>query len=268
MPQPFFHRLRDYYIKVAAVLRGEADAASVFPNTSDVGMSREQVYAAFLRQHAPSKCNIFHGGFLFDDNGNESKQLDVIVTTDTAPRFNFHNPGGAGKSFSPVEGTLGVASIKSMLDKAQLEDVLSNIASIPAMKSLEGRVSFTIRIEHYDDWPYKIVYATDGLEGGTILGHVNSFYEQHPDIPITRRPHLIHVAGKYVIIRAVPGMTLMSMAGRPEEGLELGTYRLITRYPDLQGVVWVLDGLQRNAVGSAQILFSYGDLVNKVILIS
>ena len=103
MPKNFYERLRDYYIKVGGVLRGEADAASIFPNPSDVGMSRERVYAEFLRQHAPSKCNVFLGGFLFDEDGNESRQLDIIVTTDTAPRFDFHNPDGSGKSFSPVE---------------------------------------------------------------------------------------------------------------------------------------------------------------------
>ena len=269
MPQSFFHRLRSYYMKVAEVLRGDADAASIFPNTTDVGMSRELIYSDFLRQHAPSKCNVFLGGFLFDDNGVESKQLDVIVTTDTAPRFNFHNREGVGKSFSPVEGTLGVASIKSKLDKAQLEDALSGIASIPAMKSLEGRINILIRIKDYDDWPYKIVYATSGLEGGTILAHINSFYAQNPDIPIVRRPHLIHVAGKYVIFRITSNMKLMSMSGSDtNEELKIGTYMLITRDPDLQGIVWALDGLQQNATASAQIFFSYGDLINKLNLIS
>jgi hypothetical protein len=69
VPTNFFVRLRKYYLNVAQVLRGEADAASVFPNTTDIGMSREKVYADFLRQHAPSKCNVFLGGFLFDDDG-------------------------------------------------------------------------------------------------------------------------------------------------------------------------------------------------------
>lgn len=55
----FFQRLRNYYQDVAAVLRGEAKPASIFPNTTDVGMSRERIYAEFLRQHAPSKCNVF-----------------------------------------------------------------------------------------------------------------------------------------------------------------------------------------------------------------
>ena len=106
MTQNFFLRLRKYFDRVGAVLRGEAESASIFPNTADIGMSRERVYSEFLRLHAPSKCNVFLGGFLFDMQGTESRQLDVIITTDTTPRYDLHNRDGAGKSFSPVEGTL------------------------------------------------------------------------------------------------------------------------------------------------------------------
>ena len=117
MPEPFFTRLKNYYQDVAKVLRGEADASNIFPNSSDKGFMRENIYAEFLRQHAPSKCNVFLGGYLFDEDGNESRQMDIIITTDTTPRYDLHNKGGSGTSFSPVEGSLGVASIKSMLDK-------------------------------------------------------------------------------------------------------------------------------------------------------
>lgn len=148
MAQNFFDRLRKYYTKVAEVLRGEADAASVFANTTDIGMSRKLAYAEFLKQHAPSKCNVFLGGFLFDDDGAESKQLDIIITTDTAPCFNFHNKDGAGKSFSPVEGTLGVVSVKSTLNRAELFDALGGIASIPPTRSLDGRVNVMLKIKN------------------------------------------------------------------------------------------------------------------------
>jgi len=73
-----------------AVLRGEAKTASIFPNSSDIGMSREKIFAEFLRLHAPSKCNVVFGGFLFGDDGSESGQLDVLITTDTTPQFNFN----------------------------------------------------------------------------------------------------------------------------------------------------------------------------------
>lgn len=264
MAREFYTRLRNYYKKVAEVLRGDAEAASIFANTSDIGVSRERIYADFLRQHAPSKCNVFLGGFLFHEDGTESKQLDVIVTTDTAPRFDFHNADGGGKSFSPTEGTLGVAAIKSTLDKNQLFDALDGIASIPPMKSLEGRVSFTIKISNYDDWPYKIIYASDGLEGPTILKHIETFYAENPDVPINRRPHLIHVAGKYAVFRVVAGMKLRSVTGGPDEELDSGTFFLLSRDPDLQAIIWALHGLQQNAAASTEILYSYDDIINHI----
>ncbi|MCX5820218.1 MAG: hypothetical protein NT047_09960 [Deltaproteobacteria bacterium] len=264
MPRSFFERLRNYYLDVAKVLRGEADAAFIFPNPTDIGMSREKVYAEFLRQHAPSKCNVFFGGFLFGDDGSESGQLDVLVTTDTTPRFDFHNRDGHGKSFSPVEGTLGVASIKSTLNKNELEDALGGIAAIPATAPLEGRISFALSIKNYDDWPYKIIYASNGISPQAVIRHLGDFYARHPTVPLGRRPNVIHVAGKYVIFRVVSGMTVWDATKNAEEKPEAGTFRLFTRDSDLQGMLWVLDGLQQRATASTHIMYSYGEMMNQV----
>lgn len=266
MAQDFFTRLHDYYEKVGEVLRGEADVASVFPNPSDVGDAREKVYANFLRQHAPSKCNVFLGGFLFHANGSESKQMDVIVTTDTTPRFDFHNPDGSGKAFSPVEGTLGVASIKSTLNKAHLFDALTGIASIPPTTSLEGRISIMLKISGYDDWPYKILYASKGLKSSTLLNHLDTFYTEHSEVPLNRRPHLIHVAGKYVLFRGVKGLSVRSTTRgtETEEESEIGKFHLFTPNPDLQAIIGVLNGLQQNATASTHIMYSYFEVFNNV----
>lgn len=264
MAQTFFNRLRSYYIKVAEVLRGEADAASVFANTTDIGISRELAYAEFLKQHAPSKCNVFLGGFLFDDDGAESKQLDIIMTTDTAPCFNFHNKYGFGKSFSPVEGTLGVVSVKSTLNRAELYDSLGGIASVPPTRSLNGRITGLQVIKNYDDWPLKIVYASKGIAPETLLVHLNEYYVSNPAIPLNRRPDFIHVAGSCLIVRANVGMLMHNLDSGKDISLDLGTYQLVTTDSDLQAIVWVLDQLQRNATASTHILFSYDSLINKV----
>jgi len=87
MPRNFYTRLREYYLKVAEVLRGEAEAAAVFLNSSDIGATREKIYADFLEQHSPSKCNVNLGGFLFHEDGTESKQLDIIITDILAINF-------------------------------------------------------------------------------------------------------------------------------------------------------------------------------------
>ncbi len=264
MAQTFFDRLRSYYLKVAEVLRGEADAASVFANTTDVGISRELAYAEFLKQHAPSKCNVFLGGFLFDEDGYESKQLDIIITTDTAPRFNFHNKDGAGKSFSPVEGTLGVVSVKSMLNRAELFDALGGIASIPHTRPLAGRVNALLKIENYDDWPVKIVYSSKAIAPETLLAHLNDYYIGNPAVPLNRRPNFIHVAGSCLIVRAQKGMTMHDRESGVAKPLDLGTYHLISTDSDLQAIIWTLNQLQLNATVSAHILFSYSSLINKV----
>ncbi len=265
MPANFHARLRKYYLKVGEVLRGDAEVASVFPNTTDIGLSRERFYADFLKQHAPSKCNVFLGGFLFHTDGTESKQLDVIVATDTAPRYNFNNLSGDGKSFSPVEGTLGVASIKSTLDKAQLHHALAGIASIPPTESLDGRVSFTIKIKNYEDWPYKIVYANDGLSSDTILKHLNDFYSSNPQVPIARRPNIIHVAGKYAVFRADEGISRFDPVTKICMPFEPGVFWVSTTDPDLQAICFVLHNLQQRAAASTHILYRYGDLINKIM---
>lgn len=260
----FFVRLRSYYLDVASVLRGEAKAASIFPNPTDIGASRERIYAEFLRQHAPSKCNVFFGGFVFGEDGTESKQLDVIITTDTTPKFDFHNPSGSGKSFSPIEGTLGVVSIKSTLNKNELEDALTGIASVPLTAPLTGRVGGLLTITGYEDWPYKVVYSSDGIAGETLLSHLNDFYSRNPQIPTHRKPNLIHVAGKYIIMRAIKGMTIWNVESKTNEPVVEGTFSLFTKDSDLQGIVWALDGLQQRATASTHILYNYGEMINKV----
>ena len=102
----------------------------------------------------------------------------AVGTTDTTPKFDLHNLNGEGKSFSPIEGTLAIASIKSTLDKDQLFDALAGVESIPPMSSLEGRVPFTFEVQNYEEWPFKIIYASNGLSVKTILNHLNNYYEK------------------------------------------------------------------------------------------
>src|SRR4051812_32425755 len=106
MQQSFFERLVKYYSNVGMVLRGQAEVASIFPNPSDKGLTREQVYLKFLENHLPLACRAMLGGFLFGLDGSESRQLDVIVTSSTAPRYQVMD-----KAFACVEGTLAVASV-------------------------------------------------------------------------------------------------------------------------------------------------------------
>ena len=179
MAKEFYNRLWDYFSSVGKVLRGEASTASIFPNSTDVGISRENIYAKVLKLHLPSSTNVLLGGFLFDLDGKESKQIDLMVINDNSLQFNFNNQSGDGKSFACIDGSLAVASVKSNLTGPELINALENIASLPDKRPLtEGMVNPFYRFSTYEDWPFKIIYATDGVNQDTCIEALENFYNQ------------------------------------------------------------------------------------------
>ena len=259
MTEPFFVRLRDYYSQVGRVLRGEAEIASIFPNPTDKGITRENIYLKFLEQHLPSGCNIFTGGFLFNLNGQESKQIDIIITSDSSIRFNFFS-NGHGKSFACIEGTIAIASIKSNLTPQELEKALDNLASIPDKEPLEGHCSPVITIPEYDDWPFKIIFATRGSTLDLLYKTVNEFYKKNPDIPMNRRPNLIHIAGKGCIIRA-PHQGMTDSSGTR---IEPNLFAYIEDEVDVAALMIAQQRIQMWATASRHIFFDYSKLLKKI----
>lgn len=199
MTREFYRRLKNYYNEVGSVLRNKSSISSIFPNTTDIGLSREGIYAEFLKSHLPNNCHVFFGGFLFNMEGTESNQIDLFVASDSSLQFNFADQGCQRKMFACIDGTLAVASLKSNLDSSNLEDALNNLASIPDKKPLEQRANPLITIPNYDDWPYKIIFAPNGVSLDTLTSSLNKFYEDNPSIPLIKRPNLIHVAGSITL---------------------------------------------------------------------
>lgn len=261
MPQPFMDRFVDYFQKVANVLKGNADAASVFPNPTDVGSSREKIYGSFLNQHLPSFCNVTYGGFLFNSDGIESNQIDIIINSAFAPQYKFFDQDGSGKSFAYVDSSLGVIEVKSFLNKAELASALQGFASIPQhLPMTADRVHLQVNGADFENWPLKILFACDGSSLETIFGHLNTFYNEHPDISLNRRPDLIHVLGKYFIWR--PGSTAITS----REGKVIGpyTYTHSDRSVDVMSFVFAIHGVQLRAEASKFCVFSYHDFLNRI----
>jgi len=260
MAKQFYERLKAYYSKVGAVLRGEADAASIFPNTTDIGTSRERVYKEFLRTHLPSCCNVFFGGFIFNLDGDESKQVDLLVTSDICPQFNFANPQGQGKTFACVEGLLAAVSIKSTLNSAELIDSLENIASLPTKSELGNRVMPLLTIPSYEDWPFKVIYASDGISLANLLHTLEQYYQSNPQVPVTSRPNLIHVAGKYNVVKIGKGN------GRTRDGTVLAehTFHAQPDQTDVFALAYAVQNIQKNAAAARHVLFTYDAILDAI----
>ncbi|MBN1364421.1 MAG: hypothetical protein JW976_06425 [Syntrophaceae bacterium] len=253
MTKPFYNRLNNYFSQIGKVLKGEADSASIFQNTTDVGVSREKVYANILKLHLPTCCNVDLGGFVFDLDGNESKQIDIIICNEQTIRFNFFNTDGSGKSFSCIDGCIGVVSVKSNLNSNELIDSLNNFASLPDKCPLEGRNNPLIVINDYEEWPFKIIFASAGITPETSLSTINTFYLEHPEIPLYKRPNIIHVAGKYLIIR------VGKEGGQTSNGTLLppNSFFCQTVFPDEFGIPFVISRIQTIATSTNNLIYNF-----------
>lgn len=193
--------------------------------------------------------------------GHESKQIDLIVLNDASPQFNFHNPDGQGKSFACIDGCVAVASIKSTLDSGQLINALDNIASLPDKIPMEGRHNPLIKIKNYEDWPYKIIYASDGVSIETAQKTINSFYESNKDIQHYKRPNIIHVCGKYSIVRVGKDATT-----RDGIQIEENSFCGVPDPSDSYALLSTILEIQLRIQSSKHLLYNYMKLVDKLTI--
>jgi len=257
-----FERLRDYFQGIADGLAGQRSASTVFPNPTDAGISREDLLIEFLIGHLPKRCEAIKGGFIFDSEGNESRQVDLIITNDLTLQFKqFDKPGQLGKSFNCVEGCYCAISVKTRLDGQSLSDALSNLASIPPMPHVQGRLNPMLGgRDHFQDLPYKAIFAFDGIAPQTTLEHVEKFYADSP-VPQNRRPDLIIVNNYCAIIHVGKqggetrdGSKIAPYAFHVVQGFEVGAYSLM----------FLLAEIQAAANYGSQILMTFDQYLNKI----
>lgn len=260
MAKPFYERLHGYFNSVGAALKVDSDTAAIFPNGSDKGTAREQLFAQVLKNHLPSNCNIKLGGFVFNLEGDESKQMDIIISNSNSIQFNALNTDSGGKSFNCIEGCLAVVSMKSKLDKQELFESLKNLASLPEKRPLGDRNVIGRPILNFDDFPYKMIVASKAIAPETLERHLIAFYEEHPEIPMNRRPNLIYVAGELNIVRAMEGSNTL----RNGEVIPVGRFILETISPDVFGLGRIISEVQAVALASQFINYQYFDLINRL----
>lgn len=255
---PFFTRLRDYWESVGKALRGEAEVASIFPNATDVGVSRERLYVEFLRAHVPAFCNVSLGGFAFGADGSESRQIDVLVSSGSSLRFDFQNKDGQGKSFACVDGLVAAISLKSTLDGKEILEAVQNLAWIPSVAPLGKRYHpLGPPLKDYNSWPLRVIYAPRGVKPVTAIEHLTT---ATATLQPANWPDFVHVCGQYVIVKIGPdgGQT------RDGSGLPPNSFFVQTGRPDAWGFAMVTQRIQAIEQSMRMMLFTYDYLVDKM----
>lgn len=251
---PALERLRDYFQSIADELAIEAKKIAVLENAGDIGGEREAGLKNFLGRHLPNRCEVIKGGFIFDQNGNESNQMDLIITNDITLQFKQND-----KAFNCIEGCYGAISVKSKLDKEKLGQALSDIASIPPMPDRVDQISPFLHESHiteYHSLPYKVIFAYSGIEVKTIQQHLNHFFASS-QVPLNRRPDLIIVNNKYMLVNPHT-FPILSSTGQP---LGQNHWGVVESNPYVGGMALLLliTRLQYVANFSPFVLFTFSE---------
>jgi hypothetical protein len=253
--------VRSYFQSIANILDDTKAASKVFPNLTDSGSVREDILKDFLYRHLPKRCDVVKGGVIFDSLGNQSKQIDLIVTHDVTLRFSQFE-----KSFNCVEGSLCAISVKTNLDRTGIRDSLENLASIPQMPVLGDKLSLLLSpksVEFFQQLPVPIVFGYQGSHKETLLANLNEFYADpsFANIPQDRRPKLIIVNNQFVIHRVGPegaqtntGQYVEPNSWFVSQGKNLGAYSLML----------LLSTIQKGAGLTSQLYLDFEEYMGKM----
>jgi len=119
------NRIRDYFNLLAQQISIEAEIAGVSSHKTDIGLNRERLVEGFLRKHLPKRLTPSIGGQVIGYDSSESKQIDILVSSDISVRFEQNE-----RTFITAENLAAAITVKSHLDKAALEDCLFNLGSV------------------------------------------------------------------------------------------------------------------------------------------
>ena len=107
-------------------IEADFDFSAIIDHNCSKGTFREQILKSFLRPFLPG-CYGVSGGQAFDNTGNISKQLDIVIYDSL---FSYIAPYMDDFIYFPCESVYGNVEIKSMLNKQSFEEAVENIASL------------------------------------------------------------------------------------------------------------------------------------------
>ena len=266
MSSDAFPKMVEYFKSLVQEITSEARQAGLLQNPTAVGTGREEIFRRLLERHLPDNCEVFRGGYVFNVEGDTSKQIDVIVTSGATPRFEIL-PNV--QSIAPLEGTICVGEVKTRLDKNRLDEALNNFASLPQIADTSQALNPMLNPKEekfWWDWPYKVIFAYDAIEKETLLQYIQEFYHEKPEIPQECRPSLIHVLGRYMIVRWLPEMGVRDV-GDPSSLIDtpVGEYRSFVKGSDLSAMAFMFSSLQKRAFLAYHMIWPYNRWIDRLL---
>jgi hypothetical protein len=206
-----FNNLLEYFQSQADSLDAKAKGSRIYENRPDIGTDREDILLEFLDGHLPRRCRIVKGGYIFDSSGNQSKQIDLIITNDLTLQFTKLLANRFQKSFNCIEGCYCAISVKSILDKGAFCDAVENLASLPENKSMNLNPQLKPSPQLLDEIPLGIIFAYKGDKVEYIERLMEDIQSTNLNLP-DNFPNMIIVNNSYLIEKV--GSQIRSLASK------------------------------------------------------
>lgn len=174
----------NYYLEMLrkSIKRIEADFdfSAIIDHNCSKGTFREQILKNFLKPFLPG-CYGVSGGQAFDNDGNISKQLDVVVYDSL---FSYLAPYMDDFIYFPCESIYGNIEIKSSLNKQSFNDAVENIASLKKLsrKAIDSYYVNPMKplsinnvnwnIQAYSEY-LGVIFAYESVSSSTVLQYIN-----------------------------------------------------------------------------------------------
>ena len=261
-----YEAIIEHFQSADSQLLAEAVASGGLRHPTDTGTERERSVKRVLERFLPASCQVSRGGFLFNIRGESSRQIDIIVTAGMAPRLESHSRDVV---VAPLEDTIGVAEVKSNLDKARLYEALDNIAALPKLEDPQSSLPpfLTEQSPHFWwNWPLKVIFGFDAVSKETLYSHLKAYYQERPDIPPENRPSLIYVIGQYTIHRITPGAQVLNADGSKAENQPApGEYRWFDNMANVNAMAGLVTDLQERAFVARFMIWPYRQWATNVV---
>ena len=247
-----FRDLLEYFQAESDQLPQVIKQTKINKNKPDSGSLREDKLLEFIDRHLPTRCQMSKGGFIFDLKGNQSKQIDLLITSDATLQFRTTNIKFS-QSFNCIEGCYCAISVKTKLSKEQLIDSIDNLASIPMYKKLVSNSRFkkskaTLLLRQI---PQRVIFAYEGIDDKKLTSHLIAHLNKN-DLPLDVVPNLIIVNNSYFLSRTPigGGYDLKTHKSLKENSYNLKR-KVDSEYVGGEGLIALLTHIQKAAnIGS------------------
>jgi hypothetical protein len=191
--------LEGYYPNLTEKMFAEMSVSASIEHAGEQGRNNEKILMDYLKAHLPTRYSVTTGKVVSAD-GDQSAQTDIIIVDrlNSPALVTTH-----GWDLVPVEATVGVISVKTTLNRSEMQNAVDQIASVRRLtarpvKYVNGQKQAVARSQVLRPRGMIFAYKSDWKEATSAE---SAFQELIGPVPDDFRPNGVCILDQCCIMR-------------------------------------------------------------------